>query len=144
MTKVSFNHGADDRLQAAASWLAQACARQQPVLIYAPDPATADNIDRLLWTRAATSFLPHCRVDHPLAAQTPLLIAAALETIPHDGCLLNLDDKVPPGFSRFEQVVEIVSTAEQDRRAARDRFKHYRDRGYALEDKRLAAEEEDR
>ena len=139
MTKVSFYHGADDRLQAAANWLAAACARRQAVLIYAPDEAVADRLDRLLWTLSPTSFLPHCRADSTLAAQTPLLISGDLEAPPHDGCLLNLGDQVPPGFSRFEQVVEIVSNAEEDKQPARDRFKFYRDRGYALENQRLAA-----
>lgn len=141
MTKVSFYHGAEDRLQAAAAWLAQACARRQNVLIYAPDPVTAERIDRLLWTHSPTAFLPHCRADSELAGQTPVLITDDLEAIPHDGCLLNLGDRVPPGFSRFERVVEIVSRAEQDRQAARDRFKFYRDRGYELEYQSLADDE---
>ena len=141
MTKVSFYHGVDDKLQAAANWLAQASARREPVLIYAPDAQVAANIDRLLWTLSPTSFVPHCRADSALAAQTPLVIAADLEAPPHDGCLLNLGDQVPPGFSRFERVVEIVSNAEEDKLPARDRFKFYRDRGYALENQRFEAAE---
>ena len=139
MTRICFYHGAKDRLQAAAAWLAQAYARRQPVLVYAPDPRTADSIDRLLWTQSSTSFLPHCRADGPLAAQSPLLISENLESSPRHDCLLNLGDQVPPGFSRFAEVVEIVSDAEEDRQPARERFKFYRDRGYPLENQRFAA-----
>lgn len=139
MTKICFYHGVDDRLQAAASWLAQAYARRQPVLVYAPDARTADSIDRLLWTQTSTSFLPHCRADGPLAAQTPVLIAEDLEALPRQDSLLNLGDQVPPGFSRFAEVVEIVSGAEEDRQLARSRFKFYRDRGYPLENQRFTA-----
>ncbi len=143
MTKICFYHGAEDRLQAAVAWLAQACARRQPVLIYAPDPRTAESIDRLLWTQTATSFLPHCRADAPLAAQTPLIITEDLESIPQEGCLLNLGDQVPPGFSRFAEVIEIVSNAQQDKEPARDRYKFYRDRGYPLDNQRITQDSED-
>ena len=39
---------------------------------------------------------------------------------------------VPPFFSRFERVVEIVNQDETQRQLARERFKYYRDRGYDL------------
>lgn len=139
MTRIQFLHGAPDRLAAAARWVAEACAERRPVLIYAPDASVAERIDRLLWTQAATGFVPHCRAEATLAAATPVLIAGNLDTLPQDQCLLNLGDEVPPGFSRFEELVEIVSTAEADRLPARGRFKFYRERGYAPESRDLAA-----
>ena len=140
MTKVFFYHGAQDRLQAAAAWLAQAHARRQAVRIYAPDEALADRLDRLLWTTPATAFLPHCRADAPLAGQTPLLIAAKLDTLPQEERLLNLSDEVPPGFSRFSELIEIVSDAGEDRLPARTRFKFYRDRGYEMANEKFVQE----
>ena len=138
MTKICFYHGADDRLQAAASWLADAYAQGQRVLVYAPDAALAASLDRLLWTQSATGFLPHCRADAPLAAQTPVLITDRLDSLPQEECLLNLGDDIPPGFSRFERVVEIVGSSAPELPPARQRFKFYRDRGYALENQRFA------
>lgn len=140
MTKVFFYHGAKDRLQAAAAWLSQAYAKRQAVLVYAPDAAIAEKLDRLLWTTPATGFLPHARADSPLAAQTPLLIASSLDTLAQEERLLNLSNEVPPGFSRFSELVEIVSGAEEDRLPARDRFKFYRDRGYDLESQKFDQE----
>ena len=140
MTKVFFYHGARDRLQAAAAWLSQAFLKRQSVLIYAPDGATAEKIDRLLWTTPATGFLPHCRADSPLAAQTPILIVGNLDTLPQEERLLNLSNVVPPGFSRFTELIEIVSGDEADRLPARDRFKFYRDRGYDLESQKFELE----
>ncbi len=137
MTKVFFYHGASDRLQAAAAWLQQAQLKRQAVLVYAPDAAIAEKLDRLLWTTPATGFLPHCRADSPLAARTPVLIAARLDSLPQEERLLNLSNDVPPGFSRFSELVEIVSGAEEDRLPARDRFRFYRDRGYDMESRKL-------
>lgn len=137
MTNIHFYSNAQDRVQAAAAWLA-ASWRKQPVLVFAPDPDVAERLDRALWIQPATGFLPHCRAGSPLAAETPVLIAASLDGLPQDRHLLNLSNEVPPGFSRFEQLVEIVSTDDSDRHPARERFRFYRERGYAIENRNVA------
>lgn len=138
MTRVQFLHGAADRLAAVAEWLRRSQAERRPVLVYAPQTDVADQLDRLLWTQPAIGFVPHCRASSPLAAETPILLADQLEQLPQDHCLLNLSNEIPPGFSRFEELVEIVSTDDGDRLPARDRFKHYRERGYALESRDIS------
>lgn len=133
MTHVEFLHGAPDRIQAAAQWLQQAWARRQAVLVYIPDAEAAARLDRVLWTQPQLSFLPHCRSDSPLAAETPILLSDQLDSPPQENCLLNLSNQLPPTFSRFEQVIEIVSTDDTDKLPARERFKFYRERGYPLD-----------
>lgn len=139
MTRISFLHGAPDRVQSAALWLQQAWGRRQPVLVYAPDEQAAERLDRVLWTQPQLSFVPHCDVDSPLAAETPILLTCRLDAPPREDCLLNLSNELPPTFSRFEHVVEIVSTADADRLPARERFKFYRDRGYPIESRDISA-----
>lgn len=138
MTRIKFLHGAPDRLAAAAEWLRQAWQRRQSVLVYLPAPQGADRLDRLLWSQPATGFLPHCSAGSSLAAETPILLTDRLDDLPQDGCLLNLADELPPGFSRFEELVEIVSTDDSDRLPARDRFKFYRERGYDIDARDIA------
>jgi len=143
MTKVLFCHGAQDRLQAAAAWLLQAGLDDQPapaIIVYAPDARVAERFDQLLWTTPATGFIAHCRADSPLATETPVLIASNLEHLPQDGQLLNLSDELPPGFSRFENLVEIISVDDAARLPARDRVKYYRDRGYDIQYRDLQKE----
>ncbi len=135
MTRISFFHGARDRLQAAASWLAGAWERRERVLVYVPDAALADRLDHLLWTQPAIAFLPHCPADSPLAAETPVVITRRLDESaqpPEDQRLLSLADEIPPGFARFAELIEIVSNDDAVRLPARERFKFYRDRGYDI------------
>lgn len=132
MTRVTFLHGAEDRLAAAARWLTLAWGRREQVLVYAPGVA-AERVDRLLWTQNPTGFVPHCFSGDDLAAETPIVIAGDIESIAQDGCLLNLADTVPPGFARFEHLIEIVSGDDAVRMPARERFRFYRERGYAPE-----------
>ena len=133
MTQITFLHGALDRLKAIAAWLAQAGAEGRPVLVYVPAAERGEQLDRLLWTFPATGFTPHCRTDDKLAAETPIVLASELDHPLHDKCLLNLSDEIPPGFSRFQQLIEIVSGDDADRLPGRERFRFYRERGYPME-----------
>ena len=103
------------------------------VLVYVPDAEDAARLDRILWTQPQLSFLPHCRADSPLAAETPILLTDHLDNPPQESCLMNLGNELPANFSRFEHLVEIVSTDDRDRLPARERFKFYRDRGYPID-----------
>ena len=132
MTQVFFYHGAADKIAAACALLSGAYAKKKPMLVYAVDNSVASSVDRMLWTHSALSFVPHCRADSPLAAETPILITDKLETIAQDGRLMNLSQEIPPGFSRFESLIEVVGQEESDRTAARDRVKFYKDRGYEV------------
>lgn len=136
MTKVHFLHNAQDRLEAATGWLSRAWSQRLPVLVYAPNPQVADQVDQLLWVQPATGFTPHCRLESPLAAETPILIASVLDALgplPQEGRMLNLSDEVPPGFARFEKLFEVVGQQDDERNAARKRAKFYKDRGYDVE-----------
>lgn len=138
MTRISFLHGAPDRIQSAARWLHQAWSERRTVLVYVPDAEQAAQLDRILWTQPALSFVPHCRADAALATETPILLTDRLDAPPQDNCLLNLSNELPPTFSRFEHLVEIVSIDDGDRLPARERFKFYRERGYAIENRDIS------
>jgi DNA polymerase-3 subunit chi len=132
MTRIDFYFEAEDKLQVACRLSAKAAKQKLRVLIYASDEMQAQNIDKLLWTWQPAGFLPHCMTRSPLAAHTPVLITHDPEDTPHDEVLLNLHSAWPPAFSRFQRLVEIVGRDNEDREAARERFRFYRDRGYAI------------
>jgi DNA polymerase III subunit chi len=132
MTRIDFYFEAEDKLQVVCRLAAKAAQQKLRVLIYAPDEAQAQRIDKMLWTWQATGFLPHCMTRSPLAAQTPVLITHDPEDTPHDEVLLNMHHDRPPAFSRFQRLVEIVGREDADREAARSRFRFYRDRGYEI------------
>lgn len=132
MTQVFFYHGASDRIAAACALLGGAYAKKKPMLVFAPEKAVSDSVDRALWTQSALGFVPHCRADSPLAAETPILITDNLNQLPQDERLMNLSQVVPPGFSRFHSLIEVVGRDETERNSARERVKFYKDRGYEV------------
>ena len=40
--------------------------------------------------------------------------------------------EVPPGFSRFTSLIEIVGQVDDERQAGRERARFYKDRGYEI------------
>lgn len=132
MTQIDFYTHADNKLLTACALCAKAFKRGLRVLVYAPDAEAAGQIDRLLWTASATGFIPHCRGEDALAAVTPVVIDHRADALVHDEVLLNLHWERPSFFSRFQRLIEIVGQEEQDRLAARERFRFYRDRGYPI------------
>ena len=132
MTAIDFYTHVSDRLEVAAKLVAKALAQHGNVRVLTPDPATTDALDRLLWLHPPIGFVPHCRADSRLAAETPVWIDHALEHQGPAAVLINLHAAPPPFFSRFERLVEIVGVGDEDAAAARERYRFYRERGYEL------------
>lgn len=137
MTRIDFYTHAENKLQTACHLCVKAVGQGLRLFVYAPDAACARELDRLLWTTPAIGFVPHCGPDSALAAVTPVIISDRSDALPHDEVLLNLHSEVPPFFSRFQRLIEIVGIDEADRQPARARYRFYRDRGYELRDHNL-------
>lgn len=132
MTQIDFYAQAEDKLQTACRLVSKARSMGMRVTVFCPDRELASRLDRLLWTIPATGFIPHCRPGDPQAPLTPVLIDEKGDTQAHDEVLINLHSDRPAGFSRFQRLAEIVGKDEEDRAAARNRYKFYRDRGYSI------------
>lgn len=143
MTRVDFYltqaSNEQQRLLTACRLTEKACQLGHHVFIYSDQPEQTQQLDDLLWTFRAGSFLPHARSDADDADTYPVLIGTQhQEEAAHD-VMINLANVIPETFSRFERVAEIVSGMDSERQAARQRFKFYRDRGYALETHELGS-----
>ena len=132
MTRIDFYRYAEDKQRLACRLAAKAFAKPSKLVVYSPDAKVLGDFDRALWTYQATGFVPHVYADSPLAAETPVVLAASGEVLPHHDVLLNLADEWPPFFASFERVLEIVSTDEADKERARERYSFYKKRGYEL------------
>ena len=133
MTEITFYTFADNPLDVARRIADKAYGQGKQVMIYAPDAAVADAIDRLLWTTPALGFVPHCRDSDALAVETPMLIGTDADALHRADVMINLHTEQPPAFARFERLVEIVGLDETRVEAGRARYRFYKTRGYALQ-----------
>jgi len=142
MTRIDFyvlensEPQAQDRL--ACRIADKAWSQQNQVYIHTNTAQQSEHLDQLLWVFQDGSFLPHCLYNTDHASETPVLIGHDHEPEQITDVLINLADEVPPFYSRFQRVVELVAGDEATKQKARARYKYYRDRGYAIETHKLA------
>jgi DNA polymerase-3 subunit chi len=132
VTRIDFYHYAQDKLRFACRLATKAYESANRVVVWSPEPTVLEAFDRDLWTFQQTKFVPHCRLESPLAAETPVVLAGSGDSLPHHDVLLNLGDEWPPFFASFDRVLEIVTHDEEDRQKARARYAFYKQRGYEL------------
>lgn len=132
MPRIDFYFEAPDKLLTAAKIVQKALTQACRIVVHAPSPTVADAFDRLLWTNPPTGFIPHVRADSPLAGETPVVLCAQLDAVPHHDVLINLAEAVPEGYARFSRVIEIIGRDEDDKIPGRDRFRQYRADGHEI------------
>ena len=133
MTELAFHFNAPDRVAYACRLLRKAVGSGAKVVVFGPEETLAQ-LDTALWTFSTTDFVPHCTLAaeaHVLQA-TPVVLCTSTAQVPHQQILLNLGPTVPPGFERFERVIEVVTLDDDDKILARGRWKHYTEAGYAI------------
>lgn len=136
MTEIAFHFNAPEKVAYAGRLLRKAYLKGARLLVVAKPPDAAA-LDQLLWTMAATEFVPHCLdAGSPgMRAFSPILIASGPVTEDFTAdVLLNLTEEMPTGYLRFGRVIEVVTLDETDRQRARDRWRQYKSAG--LEPKR--------
>ena len=128
---VSEPHG---RLTFACRLVERVFTEGHHIYVHASSTEQVLQLDEMLWSFRAESFVPH----HALAEGNPedaaaVTIGCGDDPGAHHDVLINLDQRIPPFFSRFQRVAEIVLNDAEQRNASRERWRYYRDRGYALE-----------
>ena len=115
-----------------------------PLVIVASDAETLTQLDTLLWTQQADSFIPHQMVDNqhaPIpteARQVP--IAYLCHTLPPDyqGIVVNLNETpIDTAQQNISRILEIICPDNNSVDIGRDKYKHYQQLGAALEHFRL-------
>ena len=135
MTLVGFyvvqGQGQGQRLEVAARLVDKAFQRGHRIFINAADEAQAHELDKLLWGFRPASFLPHG--IHGQEQSDTIAIGWGQDPAEHNDLLINLHLDIPPFFSRFRRVAEVVTQDPASLEALRASWRFYKERGYQLE-----------
>ena len=132
MTDVQFHVNVPDSVHYACRLLRKA-TRKGVRLAVTGSAATLAELDRTLWVFEPDEFLPHVLMhgDAPTAAQARAPVWL-VEDAGHGTAmpvLVNLGAPVTAGFEAYPRIIEIVSSADDDRVAGRQRWRDYQARG---------------
>jgi len=132
---IDFHFNVDHPVIHACRVVRKALSQQNTVLIFSRDAQRLSRLDAALWTFSALDFLPHVYADSELADRTPVWLSLSATLPSRRDVLVLFDEQVAPGFDdwfgQFARVIEIVSNEPDDRALARQRFKAYREQGFA-------------
>ena len=105
------------------------------VMLEATNDDAAARFSDLLWTQRQGSFLAHeyWQPASPPAAPLPSILLGHDEPpASHHDLLIHIGTRVPAWHARFTRLIEVVPADPALRGPLRERYKHYRDRGYPL------------
>lgn len=146
MARIDFAFGASDRLRMACQVVRKHYLAGRRLVVYTKDTQRLNKFDQLLWSFEPTEFVPHVLADDPLAAQTAVVLTSVLplpfaeEKSGPAPWLVNLDMQCPPEAERFDRILEIVSEHDQDKLAARERWRQYQAAGHDLHAHNVSAQ----
>ncbi len=135
MTRIDFHTNVLDKIDYACRLVRKALthAPSSKIVMFVSDRAQLQTLDQALWTFSNVDFLPHVAADHPLAAQTPVILTDSDEAaLPHHQMLINLSRNTPSRFADFERVFEIISKDDADAAAGRTRYASYKQQAFPL------------
>lgn len=134
MTRIDFHTDLPDKIGYCCRLARKAYASGARLIVLASDSSEMMQLDQALWTFSERDFIPHVPLADPLAAATPVVLCDQSDAeFPHHDVLVNLSAATPVHFARFARLIELVGLADHDRAAGRERYRYYKQRGYALE-----------
>lgn len=132
MTKIDFFSNAPNRLDYVVRVLKKIQTRQQNTVVFG-DINTLNNLSDALWSlNGFHSHDIHHQSDKKNLCAQIILISTLPENLPHHDVLINLTDTLPTFFASFLRLIEIVPNEDTPKNAARERWIHYKSRGYAM------------
>jgi DNA polymerase-3 subunit chi len=89
-------------------------------------------MDDLLWTFGDRSFLPHeiAQENAPPSHERVRILLGSEPPLAFRDVVINLATTLPNELHTLQRIVELVPTDDGLKRAARSRFKAYRDAGH--------------
>ncbi len=135
MTIVEFKTNIKDKVYYVCRWLRNALGQSSDTrfVVVTEDARQLALLDTALWTFSELDFLPHAVLGSSLAAHSKIVLTDNPDAeLPVSQVLVNLSKEVPGQFARFDRLIELVAADENEKVAGRNRYVHYRDRGYTL------------
>lgn len=136
MTRVDFyvlaSSEPERRAYTACRLVEKAWRNNLSVFVHTTSSEQAKDLDDLLWVYRQDSFVPHS-LDSAANDDESVLIGDGAEPSRDTDVVINLTDQVPSFFAKFDRVIEIVGSAAEQRQAARERYRAYREQDCELQ-----------
>ncbi|MET0267105.1 MAG: DNA polymerase III subunit chi [Duganella sp.] len=133
MTRIDFHTNVPDKIAYACRLARKAFSANHRIVMLTEDGQQLEQLNAAMWEFSATDFLPHVLAGDALAPHTPIILTDNDDVdLPHTELLVNLSRRAPLHVDRFERMIEVVSSDEDDAAAGRQRYVAYKQQAYPL------------
>ncbi len=106
--------------------------RNHRLFAYCDGLEQAHQLDELLWTFKANSFIPHNLENEGPMPPPPIQIGVAPPSRFFKDVLLNLSHQLTEFHERFGRIIEILDERDDIKRMGRETYRAYQSYGYSL------------
>ena len=143
MSRVDFhileNPQPEQALRYACRLINKAYMQGHRLYVRVADAGNAEQLDRMLWAFSDLAFVPHRIEGSGDATPVPVNIGIMGEASEADAILVNLCSDMPGRYARHERVIEIVAGDAEATKAARSRYRQYREHGDVLNTHKISS-----
>ncbi len=130
MTRIDFHSNVSDKILYTCRLIRKARGADCRIVVYDSDRKQLEALNEAIWTFSESDFLPHVLMGDPLTLQTPVILTDNDRgDFPHYELLINLTRHAPDNYSRFERLIEIISSDPEETQAGRERYRIYQQQG---------------
>lgn len=106
--------------------------RGHKIVVRCENKERLEKLDQLFWSYEPTSFLAHVKEGEEGADKASLYLTTAEENPLDADVLISLSGMENSDFSHFARVLDMFEHTEDQKDAARKRWKEFKDKGYPL------------
>ena len=136
MKQIDFHYHVSNRSIYACKLVKKVSAMKMSVALFSSNAAFLQMVYDDLWRFEDMTFIPHAWADSEYARDTNVLFTTDLAKLKSSDVLILLDDNVPENweasFEKFDRIVDIVGTSEEELQTSRARFRLYKSSGVTL------------
>ena len=124
MAKISFylfEKSPERQVQSTCRLCRKILRKSARIWLHCPDPVLQQELDELLWSFDATSFIAH-GIDQ---IHTPICISSKLPAT-NDWIVFNFNNQALEQAAQFDHIIESIENDEQAKQMGREKFKAYR------------------
>jgi DNA polymerase-3 subunit chi len=133
VTEVAFYTNVSDATNLVGRLILKAQKLGRKLHVSGLDETHCKSVTEDLHRLEPTSFFGIASSTHLEKHDLTSVVISHVSDYSHHDIIINLTTKVPDRFSTFQRIIEIVSKDDEQIRAARERYRWYKNRGYSIE-----------
>jgi DNA polymerase III subunit chi len=137
MTKIDFYILSDKSKQApnlfACKLIEKAYALGHQLFVFCQNEEHAFEMDELLWSYDASSFIPHNLQGEGPRQKPAVQIGFGQDASGYQDILINLAHQIPHFYGQFQRVCEIIPNQEEIKEIKRQSFRYYKEQNNIIQ-----------